>query len=175
MKLHKTEIPDLLVVEPERIEDERGYFTRSFCESEFAGQDIAFSPVQSNISYNRSALTLRGMHYHAPPYEETKLVRCSSGRLFDVAVDLRLSSPTYLAWFGVELSRKNGLALFIPAGFAHGFLTLEDETEVFYQMSPAYVPGHELGFCWNDPSIGIDWPGIPEIISDKDQILGTYS
>ncbi len=172
MKFKETMIPGAFILDPQRHEDSRGYFTRAFCEQEFADAGIDFHPVQSNISYNKTAYTLRGMHYHTAPFEETKLVRCSAGRLFDVAVDLRPDSPAYKKWVGAELSRKNGRSFFIPPGCAHGFLTLEDETEVFYQMSPAFVPGHDRGFHWNDPEIGIDWPGLPRVISDKDQSLG---
>ena len=171
MKITETLIPGAYFIEPECITDERGYFARSYCSQEFAEHGIDFLPVQSNVSYNKSAFTLRGMHFHAAPYEETKLVRCSAGRLFDVAVDLRESSPTYKKWIGVELSRKNGCALFIPAGCAHGFLTLEDETEVFYQMSPAYVAGYDRGFRWDDPDIGINWPAEPRVISMRDREL----
>ncbi|WP_339631851.1 dTDP-4-dehydrorhamnose 3,5-epimerase [uncultured Sneathiella sp.] len=168
----ETEISGVHLVEPEFIEDERGYFTRSFCEREFADAGIKFLPIQCNISYNKKAYTLRGMHFLAAPYEETKLVRCSAGKIFDVAVDIRPNSPSFKKWVGFELSRENARALFIPAGCAHGFLTLEDETEVFYQMSPAYVPGHDRGFRWNDPAIGIKWPAEPKVISARDAGLG---
>lgn len=171
MKITETLIPGAYFIEPEYIRDERGYFARSYCRQEFAEHGIDFLPMQSNISYNKAAFTLRGMHFHAAPYEETKLVRCSAGRMFDVAVDLRPNSPTFKKWIGVELSRENGGALFIPAGCAHGFLTLEDETDVFYQMSPAYVSGHDRGFRWDDPAIGINWPAEPKVISEKDRML----
>jgi len=174
MKFNETDIQGAYLIEPERYEDERGYFTRSYCADEFAAQGIPFILAQSNISYNKTAFTLRGMHYHKTPYEETKLVRCSAGRLFDVAVDLRPLSPSYRKWVGFELSRENGLGIFIPAGCAHGFLTLEDHTEVAYQMSPAYTPGHDHGFRWDDPDIGINWPADPAIISDKDKGLENF-
>ena len=172
MIFNETEIKGVYLIEPEFIEDDRGYFTRTFCEAEFARVGINFHPVQSNISYNKKAYTLRGMHFHAPPYEETKLVRCSAGKIFDVAVDIRVGSPSFKKWVGFELSRKNGRALLIPAGCAHGFLTFEDDSEVFYQMSPVYTPGHDRGFRWNDPAIGINWPGEPKVISKKDRELG---
>ena len=168
----ETEIDGTFLIEPEFIEDERGYFARSFCQEEFAHAGIDFLPVQCNVSYNKKAHTLRGMHFHAAPYEEAKLVRCSSGRIFDVAVDIRPASPSFKKWIGFELSRENGRALFIPAGCAHGFLTLEEDSEVFYQMSPAYTPGHDRGFHWNDPTIGIDWPASPKVISSRDADLG---
>lgn len=171
MILTETKISGVYLVEPEFIEDERGHFTRSFCETEFNDAGIGFLPVQCNISYNKTAFTLRGMHFHAAPYEETKLVRCSAGKIFDVAVDIRPDSPTFRKWVGFELSRKNSRALFIPAGCAHGFLTLENDCDVFYQMSPAYTPGYDRGFRWNDPTIGINWPGEPVVISKRDAEL----
>lgn len=174
MKFQETEIPGAFIVDPQRHEDDRGYFARSFCETEFKENGIPFQPVQSNISYNARALTLRGMHFHKAPFAETKLVRCSAGHIFDVAVDLRKNSPAYKKWVGLNLSRKNGRAFFIPAGCAHGFLTLEEDTEVFYQMGPAFTPGHDAGFLWNDPTIGIQWPAQPEVISQKDRELEGY-
>ncbi|TNE33695.1 MAG: dTDP-4-dehydrorhamnose 3,5-epimerase [Alphaproteobacteria bacterium] len=174
MKITETNLSGVYLIEPDFIEDSRGFFTRAFCQDEFASAGIDFAPVQSNISHNRLAYTLRGMHFQAAPYAETKLVRCTSGRLFDVAVDLRESSPTYRQWTGLDLSRQNAKALFIPAGCAHGFLTLEDETEVFYQMSPAFVPGHDRGFRFDDPAIGITWPKTPKVISEKDLALPLF-
>ena len=167
----ETKITGAYLIEPERLEDNRGHFTRSFCSREFAAAGISFLPVQSNLSHNKAAYTLRGMHFHAAPYAETKLVRCTAGRLFDVIVDIRDGSPSYGCWVGAELSRDNGSALFIPAGCAHGFLTLEPDTDVFYQMSPHFTPGYERGFRWDDPDIGIDWPGTPAVISDRDAAL----
>ncbi|MEH6547707.1 MAG: dTDP-4-dehydrorhamnose 3,5-epimerase [Sneathiella sp.] len=175
MKFTATKISDVFIVDMERHEDDRGYFARTFCEDEFREQGFSFKPVQSNISHNKNKYTLRGMHYHAPPYEETKLVRCTAGRVFDVAVDIRPHSPSYKNWVGVELSAQNGRGLYIPAGCAHGFLTLEDATDVFYQMGPAFEPGHDRGFHWDDPEIAITWPAVPKIISDKDQILACFS
>ncbi|USG60341.1 dTDP-4-dehydrorhamnose 3,5-epimerase [Sneathiella marina] len=175
MKFTATEISDVFIVDMDRHEDDRGYFARTFCEQEFAEQGISFTPVQSNISHNKQAFTLRGMHYHAPPYEETKLVRCSAGRLFDVAVDLRPHSPSFKKWVAVELSPENGRGLHIPAGCAHGFLTLEDNSDVFYQMGPAFTPGHDRGFRWDDPEIAIKWPADPLVISHKDQLLDNFS
>ena len=167
----ETKIPGAFLLEPERHEDGRGYFVRTFCEQEFRENGIDFSPVQGNTSYNAHALTLRGMHFHAKPHEEEKLVRCGAGRIFDVAVDLREGSAAYGQWIGVELSRENGQGLFIPKGCAHGFLTLEDHSEVTYLMSPAYVGGYERGFYWEDPDIGIAWPVEPKVIAEKDRAL----
>ncbi|MCG8490850.1 MAG: dTDP-4-dehydrorhamnose 3,5-epimerase [Sneathiellales bacterium] len=171
MIFNKTDIEGAWLIEPERFEDERGFFTRAFCPAEFEKQGIEFHPVQSNISNNKKALTLRGMHYHASPFEETKLVRCTSGKIFDVVVDLRPHSGTYKQWAGFELSRGNGNALFIPPGCAHGFLTLEEETDIFYQMGPAFVPGYDRGFRWDDPVFEIAWPDEPKIVSKKDRQL----
>lgn len=174
MIFRETDIPGAYLIEPEPIEDERGFFARSFCTREFAAAGIEFAPVQSNISFNRAAYTLRGMHFHAAPYEETKLVRCSAGRIFDVIVDLRPASRTYRQWIGAELSRANGHALFIPAGCAHGFLTLEANSDVFYQMSPHFEPGHERGFRFDDPEIAIRWPAAPSVISSRDAALPSF-
>ncbi len=165
----ETKIPGAFLLEPERHEDGRGYFARTFCEQEFKENGIDFSPVQANTSYNVQALTLRGMHFNASPDEEEKLVRCSAGKLFDVAVDLRKDSPAYGSWVGVELSRENGIGFYIPKGCAHGFLTLEENTEVSYLMSPAYVGGRERGFRWDDPDIKILWPALPTVISERDR------
>ena len=167
----ETAIPGVHLLEPQRHEDERGYFTRTFCEQEFKENGIDFSPVQGNTSFNKSPLTLRGLHFHASPYEETKLVRCGAGRLFDVVVDVREDSAAYGEWIGFELSRENGRGLFIPAGCAHGFLTLDADTEVLYLMSPAYKAGYDRGVHWQDPDIGIQWPGEPLVLSDKDRSL----
>ncbi|MAZ03642.1 MAG: dTDP-4-dehydrorhamnose 3,5-epimerase [Sneathiella sp.] len=167
----KTEIQGAYLIEPNFIEDERGYFARSYCQQEFADHGIDFLPVQSNISYNKANHTLRGMHFHAAPFEETKLVSCSAGAIYDVAVDIRPDSPTFKKWIGVNLSRQNGCELFIPAGCAHGFLTLEADSEVSYQMYPAYTPGHDRGFHWNDPDIAIEWPAKPQVISARDDAL----
>lgn len=174
MKFTETKILDVFLIDAERHEDDRGYFTRTFCEEEFEEQGISFKPVQSNLSHNKHAFTLRGMHYHAPLYEETKLVRCSLGRVFDVAVDIRPQSPSFRAWIGVELSPENGRGLYIPAGCAHGFLTLEDNTDVFYQMGPAFTSGHDRGFHWNDKDIGIEWPRNPLVISENDRVLAPF-
>ena len=171
MIFNETEIKGVYLIEPEFIKDERGYFARTFCENEFKESGIVFHPVQSNVSNNKKAYTLRGMHFHAAPYEETKLVRCSAGKVFDVVVDIRSESPSFRKWLGVELSRENGRAFYIPTGCAHGFLTLENDSEVFYQMGPAYTPGHDRGFRWNDPTIDIDWPGEPKVISARDAKL----
>lgn len=175
MKFTATKILDVFILDLQRHEDDRGYFARTFCEAEFAEQGLAFNPVQSNLSHNKLAHTLRGMHYHAAPYEERKLVRCSAGRIFDVVVDIRPASPSFKHWIGMDLSAENGRGLYIPAGCAHGFLTLEDNSNVFYQMGPAFTPGHDRGFRWDDPEIAIKWPAVPVVISEKDQLLDNFS
>jgi len=171
MIFNRLDISGAFLIERQRHEDNRGYFARTFCEQEFIDHGISFKPVQANISYNEKPLTLRGMHFHTPPQEEEKLVSCNSGRVFDVIVDIRPSSQTYGTWFGTELSRKNGKSLFIPKGCAHGFLTLEEFSEVTYLMSPSYVSGYEAGIRWDDSDIKIEWPEKPMIISEKDEAL----
>jgi dTDP-4-dehydrorhamnose 3,5-epimerase len=156
-----TALEGVLLVDPELLTDERGGFARTFCTEEFAEHGLDARVVQSNISLNARAGTLRGMHYQADPHGEAKLVRVTSGAIFDVAVDLRPSSPTYLQWFGTELSSQNQRALWIPVGCAHGFQTLHDDSEVLYLMSAPYVPGAGRGVRWDDPAFGIEWPAPP--------------
>jgi dTDP-4-dehydrorhamnose 3,5-epimerase len=168
MQFSQTKIPDVYVVHLEPHRDERGFFARTFCSDEFRRHDIPFEPVQMNISFNKAAGTLRGMHYQAEPFGEPKLVRCTRGRLFDVAVDLRPSSPTFRQWIGVELAPDSMTMLYVPRGCAHGFLTLRDETEVSYVMGAAFSPGSARGVRWNDPAFAIEWPCKPIVISDRD-------
>jgi len=157
------------IIDLNRLEDERGFFARSWCQREFSEHGLDPCLVQCNISYNRARGTLRGMHFQAAPYAEAKLVRCTHGAIYDVIVDLRSDSPTFLQWFGVELTAENRTALFIPKDFAHGFQTLLDGTEVFYQMSEFYIPEAARGIRWNDPLINICWPGKVSVISPKDR------
>jgi dTDP-4-dehydrorhamnose 3,5-epimerase len=163
-----TRLTGLWVIELERIEDERGFFARSFCREEFERHGLASRVEQCNVSFNRRRGTLRGLHYQAPPHEEDKLVRCTQGAIWDVAVDLRPDSPTYRRWAGETLTAANRAMLFIPKGFAHGFVTLEDETEVFYQMSEPYHPECARGFRYDDPAFAIDWPLAPAVVSEHD-------
>ena len=155
-------------IELERIADARGFFARVFCAREFAERGLATRFVQSSVSFNARAGTLRGMHFQLPPYRETKLVRCTAGAIWDAIVDLRADSPTRLRWFGTELSAANRRMLYIPAGFAHGFVTLEPESEVFYEMDEYYAPEAGRGVRWNDAAFGIRWPKSPEVIADRD-------
>ena len=161
MLFHETAVAGAFVVEPQWIEDERGSFARTFAADEFARRGIETRVDQCSISVNQRAGTLRGLHYQASPHGEAKLVRCTRGRIYDVAVDLRSDSPTHLRWFGLELSADNGRALFIPEGCAHGFQTLVDTAVVLYQISTPYVPASAHGVRWDDPAFAIDWPPPP--------------
>jgi dTDP-4-dehydrorhamnose 3,5-epimerase len=165
----ETELPGVWVIELERLEDERGFFARSFCRREFERHGLSPDVEQCNISFNRHRGTLRGLHYQAPPHDEDKLVRCTMGAVWDVAVDLRPGSPTFRSWVGQTLSAASRTMLYIPKGLAHGFITLTDDAEVFYQMSEAYHPESAGGFPWNDPAFAIDWPEVPRVISDRDR------
>jgi dTDP-4-dehydrorhamnose 3,5-epimerase len=156
------------LIDLDRIEDVRGFFARAFCSKEFAARGLEPEFVQCNISYNGRRGTLRGMHYQRTPFEEAKLVRCTAGAIHDVIVDLRPGSPTFAQHFGAALTAANRRMLFIPKGFAHGFLTLEDDSEVFYQMSSAYVPGSAAGLRFDDPGLDIAWPAAVNVISDRD-------
>ena len=168
MRFSDTEIAGLVVVDIEPHVDARGAFARLHCPDEFAAAGHPFIPAQTSLSRNPHAGTLRGLHYQPAPYAEIKLVRCVRGRIFDVAVDLRPDSPTHCRWTASELSADNGRALLIPQGVAHGFLTLEPDSDVLYQIAPAYTPGHEAGVRWDDPAFGIRWPAKPQLISDRD-------
>ena len=168
MRFEATDIPGVLRVETEPNADDRGLFARLQCPDESAAAGAAFQPIQTSLSRNPTAGTLRGLHYQTTPHAETKLVRVTRGRVFDVAVDLRPDSPTYRRWTGCELSADNLTALFIPEGIAHGFLTLEPDSDVLYQIAPAYTPGHKAGVRWDDPAFAIAWPAVPQLISDRD-------
>lgn len=169
MKFEKTSLPDVLLVDIEPIRDTRGFFARSWCQREFADLGLNAEISQVNISQSHYAGTLRGLHYQTAPFEEAKLVRCNRGRIFDVAVDMRESSPSFLQWTGHELSVDNHRGLFIPKGFAHGYQTLVNDSEILYLNSEFYAPGAEAGFRYDDPKIGIEWPHEVKFISDKDK------
>jgi dTDP-4-dehydrorhamnose 3,5-epimerase len=168
MKFTETELKGAYLIEPEPLHDERGFFARAFCEHEFAAHGLETRFVQCSISFNHRKGTLRGMHYQSPPHEETKIVRCTNGAIYDVIVDLRSDSPAYRKWIGVELSAENRLMLYIPKGFAHGFQTLADDCEVFYQISEFYDPQTARVQRWDDPSSGIRWPLTPTVMSQRD-------
>ncbi len=164
----QTKLNGLFVIEPERSEDERGFFARTWCRREFKTKGINVDFVQCNISFNRKKGTLRGIHYQITPNQEAKLVRCTSGAIYDVIIDLRHDSETFKQWISVELTNENRKMIYIPEGFAHGFLTLENNTEVFYQMSVYYAPESARGVRWNDSAFCIRWPMDVKVISDKD-------
>lgn len=168
MIFHSTPLAGVFEIDLELHQDERGFFARSWCGNEFEQHCLSPRLVQCNVSFNSKRGTLRGLHLQAAPHGETKLVRVTRGAIFDVAVDLRPGSKTYLNWTGATLTADNRRALYIPEGCAHGFLTLEDETEIFYQMSEFYEPSAGHGFRWNDPAFAIDWPGEVKIISERD-------
>lgn len=164
----ETKLNGAFIVEPELLKDERGFFARTWCKREFYSQGLNPNLLQCNVSFNKHRGTLRGMHYQAAPHEEAKLVRCTIGSIRDVIIDLRPESPTFKAWFSVELTAENRKMIYIPEGFGHGFITLQDNTEVFYQMSEFYAPECARGIRWNDPAFGIDWPEDVKVISERD-------
>ena len=168
MRFAPSALQGLVVVEPQPTEDERGSFARVFCMEEFAAAGLPTAFPQCNVSVNRRRGTLRGLHWQDEPHPEGKLVRCTRGAIWDVAVDLRPDSPTFHRWLGFELTAANGRALYIPPGFAHGFQTLEEDTEVFYQMTESYRSGLARGARWNDPAFGIAWPLPDPILSPRD-------
>lgn len=159
------------IVDVELREDERGHFARSFCSEEFARRDLKIKVAQCNVSFNRRKGTLRGMHFQTPPKAEAKLVRCTRGSVHDVIVDLRDGSPTFARWVAVELSEENSRMIYVPEGFAHGFQTLVDNSEVFYQMFESYSPEHARGVRWDDPTVGIRWPLSNPIVSERDHMF----
>jgi dTDP-4-dehydrorhamnose 3,5-epimerase len=168
MKFTPTPLGGALIIDLVPIADDRGYFSYLYCAREAAEHGIATGVAQVKLSYNKRKGTLRGMHYQVPPAAETKLVRCTRGAVWDVIVDLRPGSPTYLKSFGVELSAENHRALFVPALFAHGYQTLSDDAEVTYQVDEFYAPQHERGLRWDDPRLGLSWPLPVSLISPKD-------
>jgi dTDP-4-dehydrorhamnose 3,5-epimerase len=168
MMFLETKILGVFEIRPELIHDERGFFARSWCQQEFASRGLNSRLVQCNISGSLRKGTLRGMHYQVAPFAETKLVRCTRGSIFDVALDLRPDSPTYKQWTAAVLTAENHHMLCISEGCAHGFLTLESDCEVFYQMSAFYQPEAARGVRWNDPAFGIAWPVTVEVISARD-------
>lgn len=175
MKFIETPLKDSFIVETEPIKDERGFFARSWCAKEFSEHGLDSRLEQCNISFNSQKGTLRGLHYQAPPREEAKLVRCTQGEIFDVIVDIRPQSATFKKWFGLNLSAENRKMLYVPPGFAHGFQSLMDHSEVFYQMSVEYVPNLARGIRWNDASLGISWPLASPLISPRDLSLPELS
>lgn len=164
-----TELKGVFIIEPEKLEDERGFFGRTWDSQEFEAHSLSPHLAQCNVSFNRKKGTLRGMHYQSAPYEEAKLVRCTRGAIYDVTIDLRSDSPTFKQWTAAELTAENHRMLYASEGFAHGFQTLEDDTEVFYQMSEFYHPESARGVRWDDPAFGIEWPLEVRAISARDR------
>ncbi len=169
MNFIETSLKGAFLIDPEKIEDSRGFFARTWCQRDFERHGISFQPVQCNMSHNKYKGILRGMHYQSAPHQEAKLVWCIKGAIHDVIIDLRPLSPTFMQYLSVVLSEENRRILFIPEGFANGFQTLQDESDVFYQMSEFYTPEFAKGVRWNDPAFGIQWPTDERLISDRDQ------
>jgi dTDP-4-dehydrorhamnose 3,5-epimerase len=174
MVFKETELKGAFIIELEKRVDKRGFFARTWCRREFESNGLNPNLVQANVSYSKKGGTLRGMHYQADPYEEAKLVCCTMGAIYDVIVDLRPDSPTYMQWTGVELTEENYRMLFVPENFAHGFQTMGDNAKVIYQVSQFYSPGFELGIRYDDPAFGIRWPVEVRVISDKDRSWPDY-
>ena len=161
-------LPGAFLIDMVPIADERGFFARAYCAEEFAAKGLGTGLRHCSVSHNTRKGTLRGLHYQKAPHEEHKLVRCTAGAIFDVIVDVRPRSPHYRRWFGTQLTAENRRSLFIPPGFAHGFITLSDDTEVYYMISVPHAPAHGQGFRWNDPAFAIEWPLLPSVISARD-------
>jgi dTDP-4-dehydrorhamnose 3,5-epimerase len=174
MKFIETRLKGTFLIDPEFLADERGFFARTFCRKEFEQHGLNSDWVQCNISYNKRKGTLRGMHYQVEPYAEVKLVRCTMGAIYDVIIDLRPDSKTFRQWIAAELSVENRKMIYIPQGFAHGFQTLVDNSEVFYQMSAFYAPECARAVRWNDPQFEIHWPEAERTMSEKDQKIEDY-
>lgn len=171
----ETHLKDAYIIDLKKIEDNRGFFARAYCQKEFADHGIELNWVQANLANSKKRGTLRGLHFQKAPYSEAKLMRCIRGAIYDVIVDLRPDSSSYMQWLGVELTAENRRALFIPEGFAHGYLALEDDSDTFYPTSQFYTPGAEAGLRWNDPAFGIEWPFTDDlIITEKDQSWPDY-
>jgi dTDP-4-dehydrorhamnose 3,5-epimerase len=169
MTFQETKLPGVFEIQLQPLSDERGFFARSWCQKEFETHNLSPKVVQCDVSFNIRKGTLRGIHYQAEPHQEAKVVRCTMGGIYDVVVDLRPQSPTFKEWIGVVLTAANRHMLYVPEGCGHGFLTLEDETEVFYQMSEFFHPELARGVRWNDPAFQIVWPAAVKVISERDR------
>jgi dTDP-4-dehydrorhamnose 3,5-epimerase len=168
MIFHTTSLPDAFIVEPELLGDERGWFARTWCREAFAEHGLNAELAQCSLSYTKERATLRGMHYQRPPHGETKLVRVTRGAIYDVALDLRPDSVTFCQWSAVELTAENRKMFYVPGGFAHGFVTLTNDVEVFYQVSVPHEPASTAGVRWDDPAFNIDWPVDQPVLSERD-------
>jgi len=171
----ETILPGAFVIDIQKLEDHRGFNARAVCQREFEAHRLNSHFVQANVLFNQKKGTLRGFHYQTPPCAETKLFRCVRGGVIDVIIDLRPESPTYKQWYAVELTAENYRMLYLPGNFAQGFITLTDNTELFYQVTEFYSPGHERGIRYNDPAFGVSWPMPVSVISDKDQNWPDFS
>jgi len=165
----ETKLKGAFIIDIKKVEDERGYFGRAWCKNEFEAHGLNSNTAQANVAYNKKKGTLRGMHYQNYPFTETKTVRCTAGSIYDVIIDLRPESDTYTQWFGVRLSDTNLRMLYVPEGFAHGYITLEDDTAIHYMVTEFYTPDAEAGVRFDDSAFSIEWPIAPLLISDKDQ------
>ncbi len=175
MLFTETKLKGVFVIEPHLLEDDRGFFARTWCQRELVAQGLNPHLVQCSISFNKKKGTLRGMHYQVSPHEEVKIVRCTKGAIHDVIIDLRRESPTFKQYVAVVLKADNRKMLYIPERFAHGFQTLEDDTEIFYQMSEIYEPTCARGVKWNDPAFAIEWPPAERLIIERDQTYPDFS
>ena len=176
MIFKETKLKGAFIVDIDKIGDDRGFFARAWCQKEFKNHGLTTSLAQANIAFSRYKGTLRGMHYQVKPYEEAKLIRCTKGAIYDVMIDLRPHSSTYKEWFGIELSEDDYRFVYIPENFAHGYLTLSDNTETFYQVSQFYSPESERGIRWDDPTFGIIWPVTEQlVISEKDRSWSLFN
>jgi len=174
VKFTETKLKGTFIIDPDFLRDERGFFARTWCRREAEARDLRPDWVQCNVSFNEKKGTLRGMHFQGAPCEEVKLVRCSRGAIYDVVIDLRRESATFAQWTGAELTAENHRMIYVPKGFAHGFLTLQDQSEVFYQMSEFYAPAYAGGVRWNDPAFGIEWPIGVSVMTDKDRTFPDF-
>lgn len=175
MKFIETTLQGAFLLELEKFEDERGYFARSWSDTEFLDRGLDARIAQCSVSFNRKKGTVRGMHFQIAPHAESKLVRCTRGGLFDVMIDLRQDSPTFKQWIGAELTPDNGMMMYLPKGFAHGFQTLADNTEIFYQISAPYVPEAARGVRWDDPTFDIEWPLPVSVINSRDGCYADFN
>ncbi len=175
MIFYETKLKGAFIIDVKKAEDERGFFGRTWCKKEFEEHGLNSEIVQTNMSYNEKTGTLRGMHYQIAPFAETKTVRCTAGSIYDVIVDLRPESDTFMQWIGVTLTDENSRMLYVPDGFAHGFITLEDHTSIHYMVTEYYTPAAEAGIRYDDPAFHIKWPLAPTIVSVKDKMHPAFN
>lgn len=174
MIFKETELKGAFIIDLEPLQDDRGFFARSFCQNEFKSLGLQSTVAQCNLAFNRSRGTIRGMHYQTPPHAEAKLVTCTHGTIYDVIIDLRLDSPTYTKWLAIELTESRKQMLYVPEGFAHGYQTLTDDTEIFYHMFNFYSQAAAQGIRWDDPFFKIPWPIAKPLVSDRDKSYSNF-